>query len=82
MRSRRAEVRAAEPLPEEDDDAPVDLGERPRGAWANAGDVERMQGIERCMNEIPERRRLPIALHLQGFPCGKSPIWPGSPSNT
>src|SRR5512144_142634 len=28
---RRAEVRAAEPLPEEDDDTPVDLGERSVG---------------------------------------------------
>lgn len=64
---RRAEVRAAEPLPEEDDDTPVDLGEGPVGPERSAGDVERMQGIERCMNEIPERRRLPIALHLQGF---------------
>lgn len=64
---RRAEVRAAEPLPEEDDEAPVDLGEGPVGPERSAGDVERMQGIERCMNEIPERRRLAVALHLQGF---------------
>jgi RNA polymerase sigma-70 factor (ECF subfamily) len=26
-----------------------------------------MQGIERCLNEIPERRRVVVALHLQGF---------------
>jgi RNA polymerase sigma-70 factor (ECF subfamily) len=64
---RRAEVRAAEPLPEEEDESPADLGEGPVGPEQSAGDVERMQGLERCMAEIPERRRLPIALHLQGF---------------
>ncbi|MEP7042399.1 MAG: sigma-70 family RNA polymerase sigma factor [Dokdonella sp.] len=64
---RRAEVRAAEPLPEEDEDSPVDLGEGSVGPEQSAGDVERMQGIERCMNEIPERRRVVVALHLQGF---------------
>ena len=63
---RRAQVRATEPLPDEDDDA-VEIGEGSIGPERSAGDVERMQGIERCMAEIPERRRLPIALHLQGF---------------
>lgn len=64
---RRAEVRATEPLPEEDDEQAVDIGEGPVGPERSAGDVERMQGLERCMGEIPERRRLPIALHLQGY---------------
>jgi RNA polymerase sigma-70 factor (ECF subfamily) len=64
---RRAEVRATEPLPEDEDDTPVDLGEGPVGPERTASDVERMQGLERCMAEIPERRRLPISLHLQGF---------------
>ena len=64
---RRAEVRATEPLPEEDDQQPVDLGEGPVGPERSAGDVEKMQGLERCLAEIPERRRWPIALHLQGF---------------
>jgi len=63
---RRAQVRATEPLPEEDDE-PVDLGEGPVGPERSAGDVEKMQGLERCLAEIPERRRLPIALNLQGF---------------
>ena len=63
---RRAQVRAAEPLPEEDDEA-VDLGVAQVSPERRAGDVERMQGLERCLNEIPERRRIPIALHLQGF---------------
>ena len=63
---RRAQIRATEPLPDEDDDA-VEMGADSIGPERSAGDAERMQGIERCMGEIPERRRLPIALHLQGF---------------
>ena len=63
---RRAQVRATEPLPDEDDDA-VEIGAGSVGPERSAGDVERMRGIERCLAEIPERRRLPIALHLQGF---------------
>jgi RNA polymerase sigma-70 factor (ECF subfamily) len=63
---RRAQVRATEPLPDEGDET-VEIGEAPIGPERRAGDAERMQGLERCMAEIPERRRLPIALHLQGF---------------
>ena len=63
---RRAQVRATEPLPDEDDEA-VEIGTASAGPERSAGDVERMQGLERCMAAIPERRRLPIALHLQGF---------------
>ena len=63
---RRAEVRAAEPLPEDDDEV-IDFGEPAVGPERSAGDAESMQGLERCLNEIPERRRLPITLHLQGF---------------
>lgn len=63
---RRAEVRATEPLPEDDDE---------RGDWPESGispeqsasDEERMSGLQRCLSEIPERRRLPITLHLQGY---------------
>lgn len=63
---RRAQVRAAEPLPEEDDGS---IGmELPQVAPdRRAGDLERMQGLKRCLDGIPQRRRLPIALHLQGF---------------
>jgi RNA polymerase sigma factor (sigma-70 family) len=60
---RRAQVRATEPLPEEDDEA-----------------VERMQGLERCMAAIPERRRLPISLHLQGFSLQEIADLAGIPS--
>ena len=64
---RRAQVRATEPLPEEDDDAATEIRTHSVSPERSAGDLERMQGLERCMNAIPERRRLPIALHLQGF---------------
>lgn len=77
---RRAEVRAAEPLPEEEDESPADLGEGPVGPEQSAGDVERMQGLERCMAEIPERRRLPISLHLQGFSLQEIADLAGIPS--
>ena len=63
---RRAHVRAAEPLPDEDDET-VEIGETPVSPERRAGDAERMQGLGRCLGEIPQRRRLPITLHLQGF---------------
>ena len=63
---RRAEVRAAEPLPENDDE-PGQLPEEGVGPEQSASDGERMSGLQRCLAEIPERRRLPITLHLQGY---------------
>lgn len=63
---RRAEVRAAEPLPE-DDDEPGQMPESAIGPEQSAADGERMSGLQRCLAEIPERRRLPITLHLQGY---------------
>lgn len=63
---RRAEVRAAEPLPE-DDDEPGQLPEEGIGPEQSASDGERMSGLKQCLAEIPERRRLPITMHLQGF---------------
>ncbi|MEO7433316.1 MAG: sigma-70 family RNA polymerase sigma factor [Dokdonella sp.] len=76
---RRAQVRATEPLPEEDDEA-VDIGETSVSPETSAGDSERMQGLERCMAEIPERRRLPISLHLQGFSLQEIADLAGIPS--
>ncbi|WP_395682235.1 RNA polymerase sigma factor [Dokdonella sp.] len=76
---RRAQVRATEPLPD-DDDEPTDLGEGPVGPERSAGDVEKMQGLERCLAEIPERRRLPIALNLQGFSLQEIADLAGIPS--
>lgn len=64
---RRAQVRAAEPLPDEEDEAVVIGASQHASPEHSAGDAERMQGLELCMAEIPERRRLPITLHLQGF---------------
>jgi RNA polymerase sigma factor (sigma-70 family) len=77
---RRAQVRAAEPLPDADDEAPDAGGEGPVGPEQRAGDVERMQGLERCLGAIPERRRLPIALHLQGFSLQEIADLAGIPS--
>jgi RNA polymerase sigma-70 factor (ECF subfamily) len=76
---RRAQVRATEPLPDEDDEA-VEIGQGSVGPERSAGDAERMQGLERCMAEIPERRRLPIALHLQGFSLQEIADLAGIPS--
>jgi len=76
---RRAEVRAAEPLPDEDEE-PGQVGEAPIGPDRRAGDVERMQGLARCLAEIPERRRLPITLHLQGFQLQEIADLAGIPS--
>ena len=63
---RRAEVRAAEPLPDEEEE-PGRIGDSPIRPDQRAKDSEQMQGLARCLAEIPERRRLPITLHLQGF---------------
>lgn len=63
---RRAEVRATEPLPE-DDDEPGHWPESGISPEQSASDEERMSGLQRCLAEIPERRRLPITLHLQGY---------------
>jgi RNA polymerase sigma-70 factor (ECF subfamily) len=63
---RRAEVRATEPLPEEDGE-PGDWPESGISPEQSASDEERMSGLQHCLSEIPERRRLPITLHLQGY---------------
>ncbi|MGB2789259.1 MAG: sigma-70 family RNA polymerase sigma factor, partial [Dokdonella sp.] len=62
---RRAQVRAAEPLPDEEDSAAAII-EEGVGPEQSAGDEARMDGLRRCLAEIPERRRLPITMHLQG----------------
>lgn len=77
---RRAQVRAAEPLPEEDDEGSVDLEVAQVAPDRRAGDLEQMQGLKRCLEEIPERRRLPIALHLQGFSLQEIADLAGIPS--
>lgn len=77
---RRAEVRAADPLPEDDEDAVRQLPEGPAGPERRATDSERMHSLRRCLDEIPERRRLPIALHLQGFSLQEIAELAGIPS--
>ncbi len=64
---RRAEVRAADPLPEDDETAVQQMPEGPVGPERRARDGERMEVLSRCMDEISERRRVPVALYLQGF---------------
>ncbi|HET6632978.1 MAG TPA: RNA polymerase sigma factor [Rhodanobacteraceae bacterium] len=64
---RRSRVRSSEPLPEEDEGSDLsmaDLGPRPD---RHASDDQRMLILERCLAALPERRRIPIGLHLQGF---------------
>ncbi|HET9034443.1 MAG TPA: sigma-70 family RNA polymerase sigma factor [Dokdonella sp.] len=63
---RRAEVRATEPLPEDDGES-GQLPDEGISPEQTASDGERMEGLKRCLAEIPERRRLPITLHLQGY---------------
>lgn len=64
---RRAQVRAADPLPEDDETAVQQMPEGPVEPDRRARDSERMEVLARCMNEITERRRMPVTLHLQGF---------------
>ncbi|MGA9340746.1 MAG: sigma-70 family RNA polymerase sigma factor [Rhodanobacteraceae bacterium] len=63
---RRAGVRAADPLPDNDDEAGQlpEVGVSPEHSVA---DRQRMQSVADCLAQIPARRRLPIKLHLQGF---------------
>jgi len=77
---RRAQVRAAEPLPEEDDEGSVDPDVAQVAPDRRAGDLERMHGLKQCLGEIPERRRLPISLHLQGFSLQEIADLAGIPS--
>ncbi|MEO8669855.1 MAG: sigma-70 family RNA polymerase sigma factor [Tahibacter sp.] len=63
---RRAQVRAAEPLPEESDEG-VSLPDPTVGPEQSAYEGQHVEQLRRCLAALPERRRLPISLHLQGF---------------
>ncbi|MCX7556349.1 RNA polymerase sigma factor [Xanthomonadaceae bacterium JHOS43] len=63
---RRAQVRAAEPLPEEDEDG-YELGNTLPGPDAVAADRRKVEEVARCIEQIPPRRRRPLQLYLQGF---------------
>jgi RNA polymerase sigma-70 factor (ECF subfamily) len=76
---RRAGVRAAEPLPEGDEEA----GQLPESGVSpehQVGDRQRMEDVARCLTGIPARRRLPITLHLQGFSLQEIADLAGIPS--
>ncbi len=62
---RRAQVRAAEPLPEAEDG--VELRASAPGPEATAADARKMEELARCIALIPSRRRRPLQLYLQGF---------------
>ncbi|HET8898775.1 MAG TPA: RNA polymerase sigma factor [Rhodanobacteraceae bacterium] len=63
---RRAKVRPSEPGADEDQglDTLHDSGPHPEHRASND---ERVRILQRCLAEIPARRRLPITLHLEGF---------------
>lgn len=64
---RRAKVRAAEPLPEESEEGGNFLPDESVGPEQQASAGQHMDALNACLAELPERRRLPIAMHLQGF---------------
>ncbi|WP_313912652.1 RNA polymerase sigma factor [Tahibacter sp.] len=64
---RRAQVRATEPLPEESEDGFQPFPDRNLGPEERASGHQHVEKLRSCLNALPERRRLPISLHLQGF---------------
>ena len=69
---RRAQVRAADPLPEEEEGVAAPealiLAEEPQ---RQAIEAQRMALVMRAVGELPPRRRVPVQLHLQGFSFGE-----------
>ena len=63
---RRAQVRAAEPLPEAEAAAVEGLIDR-AGPEDHAADAERMRAVKAAVAGLPDRRRVATQLHLQGF---------------
>lgn len=62
---RRAQVRAAEPLPEPGDGVELRADDpEPDLAASEAG---RIEVLMQCIAQIPPRRRRPLQLYLQGF---------------
>lgn len=64
---RRAQVRAAEPLPEDENEPVEDLFGPSIGPEHRSGDQQHMECLAKCLGELPERRRTAVVLHLQGF---------------
>lgn len=63
---RRLKVRPSEPMPDEEQGQAA-LPDRSATPDHHASDDQRMDILRRCLAAIPERRRIPIELHLQGF---------------
>lgn len=63
---RRAQVRAAEPLPEPESGGIELQAEAPLPDEV-ASDTRKMQVVMACIRVIPVRRRRPLQLYLQGF---------------
>lgn len=63
---RRAEVRQAEPMPEEAEAAAIpDLVVA--GTDAAVGSQQQVAAVMAAIEQLPARRRLPLKLHLQGY---------------
>ena len=62
---RRAQVRAADPLPEAGEG--IELCASTPGPETLASDSRKMEELVRCIALIPPRRRRPLQLYLQGF---------------
>jgi RNA polymerase sigma-70 factor (ECF subfamily) len=63
---RRAAVRAAEPLPEHEEDAGPTVRVDDGADRAAMGD-EHVAHVLRIIEALPTRRRIPVKLHLQGY---------------
>ena len=63
---RRAQVRAADPLPD-GEDGHYELSATAPGPEAVASDQRKVEEVARCIEQIPPRRRRPLQLYLQGF---------------
>lgn len=64
---RRAKVRAAEALPDDAEEGENFLPDETVGPEQRASAGQHLEALQACLAQIPERRRLPIAMHLQGF---------------
>lgn len=63
---RRAQVRAADPLPDEQE-GHHELSTTAPGPEVVASDQRKVEEVARCIAQIPPRRRRPLQLYLQGF---------------
>ncbi len=62
---RRAQVRAADPLP--DGESGVELAASGPGPERAAAETLKVEAVARCIETLPVRRRRPLQLYLQGF---------------